>query len=1822
MLPAQYHFPPVVIPMLLIILALLNSQPAQVELVPAGLARRDITPSYPVRLSGFGFRRMESEGVQQRVWAKALALGDHLPWVLITVDNLGCSTAIRQKLLDRLKSQGVTSERLAICASHTHTAPMLEGVCATLFGQTIPGDHQERIHRYTGEFTDALEKVVLAALGDRKPSQLGWSMGKVGFAINRRTAGGPVDHDLPVLVVREPEGGKVRGLWASYACHAVTLSHNKIGGDWPGHAQQAMEDAFPGAIALMSIGCGADSNPSSGVTGDKVEVASRQGMEVGREVERLIKLGLEPLGPPTSATLESITLELGNPPSRQEFAERAQKSDYIGHHARVQLARLGRGEKLATSIAYPVQTWEFGDRLAMVFLPGEVVVDYSLRLKRELDGKRLWLNAYSNDSPCYIPSERILKEGGYEGGGAMTYYDLPSSFRPGLEGQIIASAERALLGRFKAAEGTEKTQGTQARTPAQALATWRVPPATRLELVAAEPLVQSPVAIDFAPDGALLVAEMRDYPSGENGDYQPGGAVRRLTDINGDGKFDHSTLFVDNIPFPTGVTAWRDGVLICAAPDILLARDTNGDGKADVVEKLYSGFGTGNYQARVNSLTPGLDGWLHGSCGLFGGKIKSHKTGKILELGDRDFRIQPDTGAIEPATGRTQQGRIRDAQGNWFGCDNSVLAWHLALPDEYLRRNPSVRHPQVIRQVATNPEANRLIPAGSVQMFKLSGPVGTVTSACGIGTYSDTLLGHDYSSSLFTCEPVHHLVHRLELEPDGHSFSGTRPVVEADHSFLASSDPWARPVQVKAGPDGCLYVVDMYRFLIEHPRWIPSADLEKIDTRAGSGLGRIYRLRPEKGEPRPRVNLATASLATVLAQMESPAASARDMAMQQLLWRNNSAAIKPLRNLAGQSTNGLVRLQALAACALLARIDEPLINQGLVDKHPGVRRQAARLAATLAPSTTARDALILLTKDADAQTRLQAVLSLGNWEDATAATALGKAAGTHAADPLLVSAALSGAHASTLGAFAEAALQTQPNPPTAFLGRLTEAVSSNPEALKHLISSLLQPNGTRQQADPIHTMGSLLVALEGRNFSLNQLGPEVTTSLASLISRSRTVAENQQAMENDRIAAITLLGRAENSSDDLTLLARLLAPTEAPLIRQAALQRLSATGSPTAGRVLIENYRSLNPMLRTAALDALASRPAWVGLLLDAMEARTIPAGEINAIRRQRLMESRDPAMRARAVKLLADGSSVGRGEVLARYQGATSLAGHASMGRDLFRKHCAVCHRLEDNGNAVGPDLRTVAGKSAGSLLQEILDPNRNLDSRYLVYAATLKKGQTIAGIITSENATSLSIRQADGQERNLLRADLESLETTGKSLMPEGLEREIPVEAMAHLLAYLAKLESPARTVPGNQPREVAIAAHGATLTATTCEIRGGAILFESEFGNLGNWHGEQDFIRWRVKSPQALTLDLWLDFACAQSAAGNRLVVECGVSCLDFVVPATGGDWSTYKQLKVGRISLPAGDATVTVRPDGAVRAALLDLRSVYLTANNQVPVLVAKAAGDVPQSPGELVRALENGTGDKALVQRLLDQRSDWAADMLQDMTNGLAEGKDEYQAIPHIWRVAIAQGRKGDAATLKAILRVSLPQTDAGMRDWQSVVVGGGLINGSTLAGRWPHQEYQTLLAKEDALRERWDRAIKLAFSLANSSRVPTGTRYDALRMVALGDRGQALTVLAQYLKPGTDDELVMGAISGLGDIDSSDDAKVAPLLLEALPRLNTENLGMALGALTRTPDRSLALLNAIATGRVEAKKVVEPWRGKLRETADPVVQEKARRLLP
>lgn len=414
-----------------------------------GVARIDITPAYPVRLSGYLVRKTESEGVAQPLWAKALALGSNRegPALLLTVDNCGVPGHVRDEVIRRL-GRHVKAERVALCSTHTHSAPFLAGNLPTLFGEPIPPEHQTRIDRYTRELTDALEKVALAALKDRRPGKLNWGRATAGFAANRRTKDGPVDHDLPVLVVTDAQG-TLRAILTSYACHCTTLGgeFNQVCGDWAGYAQEFLERDHPGATALVAIGCGGDANlaPRTGL-----DYAKRHGQSIAAAVNELMAGKLTPVRGALVCRTKQVELPFDPLPTRAEWETKAKEQTPTGYHARFNLAKLDRGETIPDELPYLVQTWRFGDDLAMVFLPGEVVVDYSLRLKREFDASRLWVNAYANDVPCYIPSERILKEGGYEGGGAMIYYDKPARLAPGVEALIVGAVHEILPQRFLA----------------------------------------------------------------------------------------------------------------------------------------------------------------------------------------------------------------------------------------------------------------------------------------------------------------------------------------------------------------------------------------------------------------------------------------------------------------------------------------------------------------------------------------------------------------------------------------------------------------------------------------------------------------------------------------------------------------------------------------------------------------------------------------------------------------------------------------------------------------------------------------------------------------------------------------------------------------------------------------------------------------------------------------------------------------------------------------------------------------------------------------------------------------------------------------------------------------------------------------------------------------------------------------------------------------------------------------------------------------------------------------------------------------------------
>ncbi|HVK59026.1 MAG TPA: PVC-type heme-binding CxxCH protein, partial [Candidatus Kapabacteria bacterium] len=671
----------------------------------------------------------------------------------------------------------------------------------------------------------------------------------------------------------------------------------------------------PGAIAVASVGCGADSNPNSGVTGDKVELSKAQGQEIAAEVKRLLAGKLKPITVAPGTKYSRVKIAFDTPRTRAEWEDRAKLQDAVGHHARVTLAKLDRGESLPEEMDYPVQSWVFGNELAIVFLPGETVVDYSLRLKRQYDKTRLWVNGYSNEGRCYLPSERILTEGGYEGGGAMIYYDFPNRFAPGLEDKMIGAVASQIPDSFKAPPGTE---GTKPLEPEEALRSFHTKPAQVVELVAAEPLVQDPVAIDWGPDGKLWVCEMHDYPSGVDNNWQPGGRVKWLEDRDGDGRYERAVVFAEDLPFPTGIMAWNGGVLICAAPDILFARDEDGDGKADKIEKVFTGFPTDNFQARVNSLSLGLDNWIYAANGLLGGKISQQRSSlwpasqsQPVDIRGRDFRISPSTGALETVSGLTQQGRTRDDWGNWFGCDNTRLLLHYPWSERYMRRNPHVAAPDSIKLTTQGAEGSRVFPTSPL-MERFNDPefANRTTSACGIGVYRDTLLGEDYYGNVYTCEPVHNLVHREVLSGDLVLSSGRAPD-ESGSEFFSSTDNWFRPVQARTGPDGALYVVDMYRFLIEHPRWIPVERLAKIDIRAGADRGRIYRLRPKAGELRPIRDLTKLALDDLAAALNSPNGTERDRVHAELLHRRDASARLPLENLVREADLPQVRLQAL-----------------------------------------------------------------------------------------------------------------------------------------------------------------------------------------------------------------------------------------------------------------------------------------------------------------------------------------------------------------------------------------------------------------------------------------------------------------------------------------------------------------------------------------------------------------------------------------------------------------------------------------------------------------------------------------------------------------------------------------------------------------------------------------------------------------------------------------------------------------------------------------------------------------------------------------------
>jgi putative membrane-bound dehydrogenase-like protein len=931
-----------------------------------------------------------------------------------------------------------------------------------------------------------------------------------------------------------------------------------------------------------------------------------------------------------------------------------------------------------------------------------------------------------------------------------------------------------------------------------------------LQLVAAEPLVMDPVAIDWGADGKLWVAEMADYPNGMDDKGQPGGRIRYLEDKDGDGKYETSTLFLDGVSFPNGVMAWNKGVLVTAAPEIFYAEDTNGDGKCDVRTVLYSGFLEGNQQLRVNGLRWGLDNWVYCASGShvpgYGAdsQILTNTTGARTAVGSRDFRIRPLEGLIEPESGPSQFGRNRDDWGHWYGEQNSYPLWHYVLEDQYLRRNPHFAAPDPRNQVITpaNPPVYPATPPE--KRFHSFEQAGRFTSACSGMIYQDDLLfdrspdnGWSVQHS-FTCEPFSNLVQHNVILADSVSYRFERDPAEAKRDFFASGDRWCRPVMARTGPDGALWVVDMYRYMIEHPQWLPKEGQDELRPffREGEDKGRIYRIVPVGKKPRRVPKFDELNTSQLVETLESSNAWQRDMAQRLLVSRQDLAAVEPLQKLTTKGATPQARLQALCTLEGLGALTTAVLTPALQDPHPGVRSIAVRLASACKVDS---DKLEALASDPDPKVRLQLAFTLGDYTGATAGRALARLAIENANEPFIQAAVMSSLNKNTLPDVLSAIVDVQQNanavhPADAAVARFfgqaaaIEDVSRMTWAVQQTCPSVSSPVAAWQLA----SLAMWLDSLHGGSVTLQQLASADRDRVNTTLDRARTIVADPEAPDALRCAAAALLFREPDKMEsDRDLLASLLTPRTPAEVQQAIVEQVAGRSDPALAMSLLSGWKSHAPSLRTQILSVVASRKEWLLALVDQLENQSVSASEIDATLRERLLTTRDEQLRERLKKVLQVTASADRQQVLKANQPVLKLTGDVARGQALFGKKCTTCHKQGETGHAVGPNLASLTTKSPESLLLAILDPSAAVEGKYLNYVAVTTAGRSLTGILATETGSSITLLAAEGKSEAVLRDVIEELRSTSKSLMPDGLEKDLSQQDIADLIEFVRSLK-----------------------------------------------------------------------------------------------------------------------------------------------------------------------------------------------------------------------------------------------------------------------------------------------------------------------------------------------------------------------------------------------------------------------------------------------
>jgi putative membrane-bound dehydrogenase-like protein len=969
------------------------------------------------------------------------------------------------------------------------------------------------------------------------------------------------------------------------------------------------------------------------------------------------------------------------------------------------------------------------------------------------------------------------------------------------------------------------------KEPGEAAKTFQVRDGFHLDLLAAEPLTTGPVAMEYDEDGRAYVVEMCDYPYTDRTTDKPFterttdlplGRVRLLEDTDGDGRLDRSTIFADNLSWPTGLALWKGGVYVAGTPELVYLKDTDGDRRADVRRVVFSGFSKFNVQAVVNNLRWGLDHRIYGAGGGNGGTIRRGpglSDPHPVKMTAQDFRFEPNRERLDLISGGARFGQAFDDWGNRFVCNIRNPIRHAVIDDKYFARNPLLPVTSPLHDVAdagdtlpiyriSRPEPWRVLNARRLAADPASPSprsetvaAGYVTSACGITLYRGTAYPPGYYGQAFLGEVAANVIHRQRLEPQGMTFRSTR--IDSNAEFVASTDNWFRPVNFTNAPDGTLHVLDMYRETIEHPWSIPDDIKQRLDLESGRDRGRIYRLAPAGFAPPKPPRLRSAGVAELMAALGNANAWWRDTAHRLIFERQDRAFVAPLKAVlrsrnaepgTGPPVAALARLHALWSLHGLGALDDDDLAVALDDPSPGVRAHAIGLAEPRLPSVPGlRERVFGLAGDSNLRVRAQAALSLGNLDDDRASNALATVAQRDPADDWIRLAVLSAKPdraASVLVILCRA--DRAPEATVRALAVIVGARAVDGELRQTLESAGQIVGHSPESANRMRreVIVGLSEGLARRQTTLEavtrRIDPSALSWIGKLVAEAATLAGDARAATNERVQAVTLvgLGRYDHAR---RVLAGLLDPTHPQEVQLAAVRALARHAGTEVPADLIAAARGATPLVRAELIDQLLSRREWISPLLDAIERRAIAASEVPLNRRTVLVRNADSAIKARALRLFVRESPGARGEVVARYRAAFALPSDRERGHAVAKRVCFNCHRLGTEGSDVGPALETIKHRSPEEILLHVFDPNREVTPGYLEYVIERKDGRVTSGAIAAESASSITLRREAGRGETILRTEIAALASTGKSVMPEGLESQVSIQEMADLLAFL---------------------------------------------------------------------------------------------------------------------------------------------------------------------------------------------------------------------------------------------------------------------------------------------------------------------------------------------------------------------------------------------------------------------------------------------------